>query len=125
MGSRCSPDISMALFLKVLITVPSFLRRSGELRLSATFCFNRERTFRLGSETGRETRRDRGGRERESLEPKQSILIGANQRLLLCYPTLIPPKLGKEHKKTNNNNNNSITRSCTHVVIPYDMHSCV
>lgn len=45
------PDISMALFLKVLMTVPSFLRRSGELRLSATFCFNRERTFRFGSET--------------------------------------------------------------------------
>lgn len=48
-----SPEISMALFLKVLMTVPSFLRRRGELRLSATFCFSRDRTFRLGSETGR------------------------------------------------------------------------
>lgn len=47
-----SPDISMALFLKVLMTVPSFLRRRGELRLSATFCFKRERTLRFGSETG-------------------------------------------------------------------------
>lgn len=46
------PDISIALFLKVLMTVPSFLRRRGELRLSATFCFNRERTLRFGSETG-------------------------------------------------------------------------
>lgn len=52
----CSPDISIALFLKVLITVPSFLRSSGELRLSATFCFNRERTFKLGSETEQETK---------------------------------------------------------------------
>lgn len=55
----CSPDISMALFLKVLMTVPSFLRRRGELRLSATFCFKRERTFRLGSETGRVKREGR------------------------------------------------------------------
>lgn len=47
-----SPDISIALFLKVLMTVPSFLRRRGELRLSATFCFKRERTLRFGSETG-------------------------------------------------------------------------
>lgn len=58
-SSLCSPDISMALFLKVLMTVPSFLRRSGELRLSATFCFNRERTFRLGSETGQVRKRTR------------------------------------------------------------------
>lgn len=56
----CSPDISIALFLKVLITVPSFLRSSGELRLSATFCFNRERTFKLGSETRRKNK-ERGG----------------------------------------------------------------
>jgi hypothetical protein len=49
-----SPEISMALFLKVLITVPSFLLSRGLLRLSATFCFNRERTFRLGSEAVRE-----------------------------------------------------------------------
>lgn len=52
-----SPEISMALFLKVLMTVPSFRRRRGELRLSATFCFSRDRTFRLGSETGRVRRR--------------------------------------------------------------------
>lgn len=45
------PDISMALFLKVLMTVPSFLRSSGELRLSATFCLSLDRTFRFGSET--------------------------------------------------------------------------
>lgn len=50
-----SPDISIALFLKVLMTVPSFLRRRGELRLSATFCFSRDRTFRFGSETGGES----------------------------------------------------------------------
>lgn len=45
-----SPVISIARFLKVLMTVPSFLRSRGLLRLSATFCFNRERTFKLGSE---------------------------------------------------------------------------
>lgn len=32
------------------MTVPSFLRSSGLLLRSATFCFNRDRTFRLGSE---------------------------------------------------------------------------
>ena len=49
----------MALFLKVLMTVPSFLLSRGLLRLSATFCFNLERTFRLGSDAagGRETPR--------------------------------------------------------------------
>lgn len=44
------PVISTALFLKVLITVPSFRRRRGLLLLSATFCFSLERTFKLGSE---------------------------------------------------------------------------
>lgn len=46
------PVISTALFLKVLITVPSFRRRRGLLLLSATFCFSLERTFKLGSEAG-------------------------------------------------------------------------
>lgn len=54
----CSPVISIALFLNVLMTVPSFLRSRGLLLLSATFCFNRERTFKLGSEAG-ETRESR------------------------------------------------------------------
>ena len=41
---------SAALRLTALSTVPSLLRSSGLLRRSATFCFSRERTFRLGSE---------------------------------------------------------------------------
>lgn len=84
----CSPDISMALFLKVLITVPSFLRRSGELRLSATFCFNRERTFRFGSETGRETQ---GDREREGMKTAQLAAVNHHRHRLtnlLCYITV-------------------------------------
>lgn len=44
--------ISTALFLKVLITVPSLRRRRGLLLRSATFCFSLERTFKLGSEAG-------------------------------------------------------------------------
>lgn len=44
--------ISTALFLKVLMTVPSLRRRSGLLLRSATFCFSLERTFKLGSEAG-------------------------------------------------------------------------
>lgn len=44
------PISSRALFLKGVMTVPSFLLRRGLLLLSATFCFNLERTFRFGSE---------------------------------------------------------------------------
>lgn len=44
--------ISTALFLKVLMTVPSLRRRRGLLLRSATFCFSLERTFKLGSEAG-------------------------------------------------------------------------
>lgn len=47
-----APVISTALFLKVLMTVPSLRRRSGLLLRSATFCFSLERTFKLGSEAG-------------------------------------------------------------------------
>lgn len=42
--------LSSVLFLNVLIMVPSFLRNNGLLLLSATFCFNLERTFKFGSE---------------------------------------------------------------------------
>lgn len=45
-----APVISTALFLKVLMTVPSLRRRRGLLLRSATFCFSLERTFKLGSE---------------------------------------------------------------------------
>lgn len=41
---------SNILFLYELVTLPSFLLSKGLLLLSATFCFNRERTFKLGSE---------------------------------------------------------------------------
>lgn len=44
------PMNSRVLFLKGVMTLPSFLRISGLLLLSATFCFNRDRTFRFGSE---------------------------------------------------------------------------
>lgn len=44
--------ISTALFLKVLMTVPSLRRKRGLLLRSATFCFSLERTFKLGSEAG-------------------------------------------------------------------------
>ena len=44
------PVTSAALRLTALSTVPSLLRSNGLLRRSATFCFSRERTFRLGSE---------------------------------------------------------------------------
>lgn len=47
-----APVISTALFLKVLMTVPSLRRRRGLLLRSATFCFSLERTFKLGSEAG-------------------------------------------------------------------------
>lgn len=46
------PVISTALFLKVLMTVPSLRRKRGLLLRSATFCFSLERTFKLGSEAG-------------------------------------------------------------------------
>lgn len=82
-----SPDISMALFLKVLMTVPSFLRRRGELRLSATFCFSRDRTFRFGSETGGESaergKMNGGGRDKKSPtvpRAKQQFLNRADGR---------------------------------------------
>lgn len=52
-----APVISTALFLKVLMTVPSFRRRRGLLLRSATFCFSLERTFRLGSEAGEKAAR--------------------------------------------------------------------
>ncbi|TNN52900.1 hypothetical protein EYF80_036913 [Liparis tanakae] len=44
-----SPATSRDRFLAVVMA-PSFLRRSGLLRRSVTFCFSRERSFRLGSE---------------------------------------------------------------------------
>ena len=47
-----APVISTALFLKVLMTVPSLRRKRGLLLRSATFCFSLERTFKLGSEAG-------------------------------------------------------------------------
>lgn len=50
-GMALLPRSSRALFLKGVMMLPSFLLRSGLLLLSATFCFNLERTFRLGSET--------------------------------------------------------------------------
>ena len=50
-----APVISTALFLKVLMTVPSLRRRRGLLLRSATFCFSLERTFKLGSEAGEKT----------------------------------------------------------------------
>lgn len=52
-----APVISTALFLKVLMTVPSFRRRRGLLLRSATFCFSLERTFKLGSEAGEKVAR--------------------------------------------------------------------
>lgn len=48
---------STALFLKVLMTVPSLRRRRGLLLRSATFCFSLERTFKLGSEAGEKVAR--------------------------------------------------------------------
>lgn len=65
---RAAPVISMALFLKVLMTVPSLRLRRGLLRRSATFCFNRERTFRLGSEAG-------GGVQRKGPSASPLLLI--------------------------------------------------
>lgn len=52
-----APVISTALFLKVLMTVPSFRRRRGLLLRSATFCFSLERTFKFGSEAGEKVAR--------------------------------------------------------------------
>lgn len=75
-----SPDISMALFLKVLMTVPSFLRRRGELRLSATFCFNRERTLRFGSETGGGS----GEESRERGEMNKGLTVKRAKQSFLC-----------------------------------------
>lgn len=40
-----------------LTTFPSFLLSKGLLLLSVTFCFNRERTFKLGSEAGNEEKK--------------------------------------------------------------------
>lgn len=47
------PDIpvtSSGRFLRAVTTGPSFLRKRGLLRLSATFCFSLDRNFRLGSD---------------------------------------------------------------------------
>lgn len=52
-GALLLTDVSVTsyvLFLYGFITFPSFLLSNGLLLLSATFCFNLERTFRLGSE---------------------------------------------------------------------------
>lgn len=48
------PVTSKSRFLNELITFPSFLLSKGLLLLSVTFCFNLERTFKLGSEAGNE-----------------------------------------------------------------------
>lgn len=56
-GSKVSSSIpvtSKGRFLSAVTTGPSFLRKRGLLRLSATFCFSRDRNFRLGSEAARE-----------------------------------------------------------------------
>lgn len=44
------PATSKGRFFRAAGTGPSFLRSKGLLRLSATFCFSRDRSFRLGSE---------------------------------------------------------------------------
>lgn len=49
-GLVYSPGTSRGRFLSAVAMGPSFLRSSGLLRLSATFCFSRDRSFRLGSE---------------------------------------------------------------------------
>lgn len=44
------PVTSSGRFFRAVTTGPSFLRSRGLLRRSATFCFSRDRNFRLGSE---------------------------------------------------------------------------
>lgn len=46
------PVTSNILFLNEVTTFPSFRLSKGLLLLSATFCFNLDRTFKLGSEAG-------------------------------------------------------------------------
>lgn len=53
-GLPAVPVTSSGRFLSAVTTGPSFLRRSGLLLLSATFCFSLERSFRLGSEAAQE-----------------------------------------------------------------------
>lgn len=48
--SRDVPVTSNGRFFRAVTTGPSFLRSSGLLRLSATFCFSLDRNFKLGSE---------------------------------------------------------------------------
>jgi len=74
----------MALFLKVLMTVPSFLRRSGELRLSATFCFNRDRTFRLGSETADRKTTQHGAKKNHINDQQPTVFQSVRTHLFLC-----------------------------------------
>ena len=51
--SRDVPVTSNGRFFRAVTTGPSFLRSSGLLRLSATFCFSLDRNFKLGSEAAR------------------------------------------------------------------------
>lgn len=48
------PVTSSGRFLRAVTTGPSFLRKRGLLRLSATFCFSLDRNFRLGSDAEQE-----------------------------------------------------------------------
>lgn len=57
----CLPDIpvtSSGRFLRAVTTGPSFLRRRGLLRLSATFCFSLDRNFRLGSDAEQKKKKE-------------------------------------------------------------------
>lgn len=72
------PVISTALFLKVLITVPSFRRRRGLLLLSATFCFSLERTFKLGSEAGERVAGAQGS-STQNPEAHPSLIQGTSE----------------------------------------------
>lgn len=51
------PVTSKSRFLNELTTFPSFLLSKGLLLLSVTFCFNLERTFKLGSEAADEEKK--------------------------------------------------------------------
>lgn len=84
--------ISTALFLKVLITVPSFRRRRGLLLLSATFCFSLERTFKLGSEAGEKVAGTQVGlsTHQPEAQPAGQGQLGAAARPSLLLPASAP-----------------------------------
>lgn len=77
-GQRPPPAMSSERFLAVVMGL-SRRRRSGLLRRSLTFCFRRERSFRLGSEAegGRTSchGEPQGGRTPDTPPPKPPIRI--------------------------------------------------